>query len=99
MDMVQSNLEFEWDLSKESANIKKHGLTFTEAVSCFDDLNGIQLRDRVHSSAEPRYYWVAKSQSERILTTWFTLLDKRIRIIGCAEWRKFRRMYDEATKT
>ena len=28
-------MEFEWDLSKEIANIRKHGVAFSEAVETF----------------------------------------------------------------
>jgi len=34
----------------------------------------------------------------RILTTWFTRRSKIVRVIGCAEWRKFRRLYYETTE-
>ena len=91
-------MEFEWDANKEEANIKKHGVTFGESVDTFFDPNGIQLTDKSHSSIEKRFYWVGKSKSGRILTTYFTQRDSTIRIIGCAEWRKFRRIYHEAAK-
>jgi uncharacterized DUF497 family protein len=91
-------VEFEWDTAKELANIKKHGIAFAEAVETFFDPNGIQLVDRKHSGAEKRFYWVGQSRSEQVLTTWFTQRGSVIRIIGCAEWRKFRRFYYETTK-
>ena len=92
-------MEFEWDLDKELANIKKHKISFAEAVESFFDPKGFQMLDRDHSGAtEDRYYWVGKSKSNRILTTWFTHRGRLIRIIGCAEWRKFRRLYYETTK-
>jgi uncharacterized DUF497 family protein len=92
-------MEFEWDLTKESVNIKKHGVTFTEASTCFNDSAGIQFTDSTHSQLEKRFFWVGESSAGRILTTRFTLRGDTIRIFGSAEWRKFRRLYDEATKT
>ncbi len=92
-------MEFEWDLTKESVNIKKHGVTFAEASTCFSDPDGIQLVDSTHSQVEKRYFWVGESASGRVLTTRFTLRNDTIRIFGSAEWRKFRRLYDETTKT
>lgn len=92
------HVEFDWDISKEEANIEKHGISFTEAVECFRDPKGVQVVDVKHSVGEKRYYWVGKSESGRVLTTWFTKRGTTIRIIGCAEWRKFRRFYDETTK-
>ncbi|MEI8346306.1 MAG: BrnT family toxin [Pseudomonadota bacterium] len=97
--MVICDLEFEWDESKESLNIKKHGVNFTEAVDSFFDPNGIQLFDTAHSTnKEKRYYWVGKTKAGRILTTYFTKRRGKIRIIGSAQWRKFRRYYHEATQ-
>ncbi len=92
-------VEFEWDLSKESENIRKHGITFLEAASCFEDSNGFQLIDSKHSESEQRFFWVGKSSSGKILTTRFTLRRDKIRIFGSAEWRKFRGLYFETTKT
>ena len=89
-------MDFEWDLAKELENRKKHGVSFTEAVETFSDPHGIQLVDEEHSKAEERYYWVGKSDSGRVLTTRFTKRGSKIRIIGSADWRKFRRLYETA---
>ena len=91
-------MEFEWDLSKEMANVRKHGVTFSEAVGCFFDAHGFQLVDAKHSREEGRFYWVGKSEAGQVLTTRFTRRRNKIRIIGSAEWRKFRRLYYETTK-
>ena len=91
-------MEFEWDYSKEAENLKKHGVSFAEAVETFFDPNGVVLEDERHSLAEERFYWVGKSDRGRILTTRFTRRGEKIRIFGCAEWRRFRRLYYEATE-
>ena len=91
-------MEFEWDLAKEHANIKKHGHTFSEAVEAFQDPHGVQLVDSKHSANEARFYWVGKVSSGKILTVWFTRRASKVRIIGCAEWRNFRSFYYEAAK-
>ena len=92
-------MEFEWDAAKEELNILKHGVSFSEAASAFWDPNGFVLEDRMHSSEETRYYHVGMSRNERVLTTRFTYRHEIIRIIGSAEWRKFRRLYYERTQT
>ena len=91
-------MEFEWDAVKELLNIKKHGVSFLESVETFLDPNGFQMKDLKHSEAESRSYWIGKSKSDRVLTTWFTRRGNLIRIIGSAEWRKFWRLYYETTK-
>ena len=91
-------MDFEWDLAKEQANINKHGYTFSEAVEAFQDPHGVQLVDQKHSATEMRFFWLGKVNSGKILTVWFTRRKSKIRIIGCADWRKFRSFYYEATK-
>ena len=91
-------IEFEWDVSKELMNVRKHGVTFMESSSCFLDPQGIQLLDKRRFYGEDRYYWIGKSDQDRILTTWFTYRGSKVRIIGCAQWRKMRRYYYEAAK-
>lgn len=92
-------MEFEWDATKEVSNISKHGVSFANSIETFFDPNGFKLVDHNHSDKEPRFYWVGQTKKNRVLTTWFSERDSIIRIIGCAEWRKFRRLYYETTKS
>ena len=92
-------VEFEWDLEKEIQNIRKHKVSFTEAVESFTDPYGFQLVDSKHSAQEKRLYWVGCISTGRILTTRFTKHGNKIRIIGSAEWRRFRRLYHETTQS
>lgn len=93
-------MEFEWDAAKERENIRRYKVDFVEAVLSFLDPRGFQLVDEKHSGTEARFYWVGQSPRGRILTTRFTRRGETIRIIGSAEWRKFRRLYYyETTKT
>ena len=76
-------MEFEWDSSKAKLNLKKHKASFSEANESFAD------------PKEDRYYWTGKSSTGKILTTWYTKRNGNIRIIGSAEFRDFKRMYNE----
>jgi uncharacterized DUF497 family protein len=51
-----------------------------------------------HSRAEERFCWVGRGASGRVLTTRFTRRGTKVRIIGSAEWREFRRLYSEKAK-
>lgn len=93
------DLSFEWDASKENRNVLKHKTTFLEAVETFFDPYGIQMIDKSHSELEARYFWIGKSKSNRVLTTWFTLREGSVRIIGSAEFRKFKKVYYETAQT
>ena len=44
-----SNIKFEWDLRKASANEKKHGISFEEARTVFFDENAKLIDDPDHS--------------------------------------------------
>ncbi len=37
MNMKNSLLEFEWDAEKAAGNLRKHGVSFEEAASVFND--------------------------------------------------------------
>ncbi len=94
MVMIVSDLEFEWDTSKAESNFKKHGISFLEAMETFYDPFGIHMIDSKHSEVEVRSYWIGKSKAGRILTSWFTLRGPIVRLIGAAELRKHRRLYE-----
>jgi uncharacterized DUF497 family protein len=42
-------MEFEWDAIKEADNLRKHRVSFTEAVESFFDPDGLLLVDEKHS--------------------------------------------------
>lgn len=92
-------MDFEWDADKAEENLRKHSVSFSEAAETFTDPNGFALRDDKHSNGEQRFFWVGKSATGRILTTRYTKRGVYIRIIGAAEWREFRRLYDEKAKS
>lgn len=50
-----SGQRFEWDERKNSANQKKHGVTFEEASTAFLDENARVLPDPDHSDEEDRF--------------------------------------------
>jgi len=47
--MYPINISFEWDRNKASANFKKHGVSFSEAVGVFYDPNVLWRLDHDHS--------------------------------------------------
>jgi len=48
-------MEFEWDPKKARSNLKKHGVSFEEAVTVFYDPLSATFDDPDHSATEPRY--------------------------------------------
>ena len=59
-------LKFEWDRKKAASNARKHGVTFEEAVTCFDDPHGCYLRNDA-PSYEDRLILIAFSSKRRLL--------------------------------
>lgn len=86
---------FEWDGKKDLQNTLKHGIDFLEDVQVFADPDAIYLEDENHSSDEDRFYAVGKIKSGMIITVRYTVREKTIRIFGAANWRKWRKYYEE----
>ena len=73
---------FEFDPAKAAANLKKHGVSFDEAATVFDDPLSSTLPDDQHSDDENRWITVGRSIKRRLLFVVYTEDDSRIRIIG-----------------
>ena len=50
--MSAFEMEFEWDRDKATANLKKHGVSFDEAVTVFYDPLSATFDDPDHSEGE-----------------------------------------------
>ncbi len=64
---MTQDLRFEWDSEKDSANIKKHKISFQEASTAFLDENGLLIEDPDHSETEDRFVLLGLSSSLRLL--------------------------------
>lgn len=73
---------FEWDERKARSNERKHGVSFEEAQSVFDDNDSLSGIDHEHSIAELRFMIVGMSDRGRLLAVWITYRNSHIRIIG-----------------
>jgi uncharacterized protein len=60
-------IKFEWNPSKASANIKKHGISFEEAKSVFYDDLAIQFFDDDSSKSEERFILLGVSNESNVL--------------------------------
>ncbi|MGB3760885.1 MAG: BrnT family toxin, partial [Rivularia sp. (in: cyanobacteria)] len=54
-------MKFEWDENKAARNLSKHGISFDEAKTVFDDPLYIDFYDPDHSEDEARYLIVGAS--------------------------------------
>ena len=77
------SLEFEWDLRKAAANLKKHDIAFEEALTVFADPLARLFDDPDHSADEQREVIIGFSSRSRVLlVVGFTERHGRIRIIN-----------------
>lgn len=77
-----SDLAFEWDPIKAERNRRKHGITFEEASTVFDDPLAVIFDDESHSAYEPREIIVGHSVQNNLVLVCFTERNGSIRIIS-----------------
>ncbi len=78
-------MNFEWDPRKAEVNLRKHGISFTEAGTVFGDELAITVPDPDHSDEEDRYVTVGWSNRGRLLMISHADRGNRIRIISARE--------------
>lgn len=60
-------LRFEWDSRKSASNAKKHGISFDEAESAFNDEGAVVFFDPDHSEDEDRFILLGLSGKLRVV--------------------------------
>lgn len=89
-------MEFEWDTEKAKSNLSKHGISFEEAKTVFEDPFYVDFYDPDHSESENRYIIIGESSKNRILLVSYTERKNKIRIISSRQVTKQeRRTYEE----
>jgi uncharacterized DUF497 family protein len=89
-------MEFEWDTNKAASNLGKHGVSFDEAKTVFDDSLYVDFYDPDHSDDEERYLIVGESNRGRLLIVSYTERKDSIRVISAREvTRSEREAYEE----
>jgi uncharacterized DUF497 family protein len=94
---------FDWDENKAKSNLRKHGVSFVEAVSIFEDQRLVTFPDEAHSQDEERLISIGLSHSSRILLAVYTESSSEIigtqeviRIISCRKATPLEReIYEE----
>ena len=94
--MTFPRLIFEYDPSKAASNLKKHRVSFAEAMTVFEDPLASTLPDDQHSEDETRFITVGMSARQRVLFIVYTETTSGIRLIGArAAAAAERRQYEE----
>jgi len=66
-----TTMKFEWDRAKAANNIRKHGVSFDEAVTVFKDPLAFIFDDTNHSDQEHREIIIGRSALPRMILVYF----------------------------
>ncbi len=89
-------MRFEWDSVKAAQNLRKHRVSFREAVSVFYDPLATTGADPDHSEDEKRFVTFGMSSAGRLLAVSHTERGEGVRIISARRaTRSERRIYEE----
>ena len=92
-------IRFVWDKKKAEANLRKHDVSFEEAVAVFQDPLARIHDDPDHSQGEQRAIIVGHSADGRLLLVAFVEHEEAIRIISARRaTRHEQKDYEEGTK-
>ncbi len=76
-------VEFEWDPIKANSNERKHGVSFSEAMTVFGAPLELTISHPEHSEGEYRFLSIGRSSASRILVVSYTEREENsIRIIS-----------------
>ncbi len=89
-------MEFEWNPDKAARNLEKHGVSFQEAVTVFNDPLSVTFPDPNHSIGESRYIIIGISRFGQLLIVAHTDRLERVRIISARKaTRQEQRFYGQ----
>jgi len=87
-------MEYEWDEAKRLANLRKHGIDFTDVKIVFDG-DILTVEDDRYSYGEQRFVTFGLLQG-RVVAVVYTEREDRIRIISARKATKYeQRVYFE----
>jgi uncharacterized protein len=90
------SVRFEWNDLKAEPNRRKHGVTFEEAVTVFQDPFYLESYDELHSSEEDRFRVIGQSSEKRLLVVSYVERRDRIRMVSTRLATKNERRHYEA---
>jgi uncharacterized DUF497 family protein len=90
-------MRFEWDESKATRNLVRHGVSFEEATTVFGDMLSDTVDDPDHSAEERRFIIIGMSEKGRMLIVAHADDGDIIRIISAREpTHRERGFYEES---
>ena len=87
--------EFEWDVNKAAANLRKHEVSFNEASTVFADPLAMLVPDPDHSIGERRHLVLGTSSRGRLLVVSHAERPGTRLTSACPATRNERRQYEQ----
>jgi uncharacterized protein len=85
---------YQWNRDKATANLRKHGIDFADAVSVFSDDLALTISDERFD--EERFVTIGLDGFGRVLVVVYTLRGEAIRVISARKAsRQERQQYEE----
>ena len=78
-------LEFQWNNRKAKENMRRHQVSFEEAMTVFSDFLSLTIPDPLHSEKEERLIIIGYSEKQRLLVVVHTERGDVIRIISARQ--------------
>jgi len=75
-------MQFQWNQRKAAANLRKHGVAFSDAIAVFSDPHARIFPDPDHSEVEERELIVGYDSAARLLYISFVERHGSVRIIS-----------------
>lgn len=88
-------MKFEWNTEKANRNQRKHGVSFSEALTVFQDSLSLTYPDIDHSVDEDRFLIIGLSSSGNVLVISHTFRNDVVRIISARKATKKERSFYE----
>lgn len=88
-------MDFEWDESKAESNERKHGISFSEAMTVFGDPLAVTGYDPKHADEEDRYLTMGTSLVGRLIVVSHTDRGSSVRIMSARTATRRERKDDE----
>lgn len=82
LGLYSESVRFEWDLDKAAHNLAKHGVSFEEAATVFEDDLFVIFDDPDHSETEVRHLILGMSRQGRLLVVAHTENQEIVRVIS-----------------
>ncbi len=90
-------IRFAWDARKAHANLRKHGVSFEEAATAFDDPLSLTTPDPDHSFGEERFILIGRLSSQLLVVVVHVERDDTIQIISARPASRRERVTYEKT--